>query len=113
MKCHLLCLGCLCIFLPQLCAFVFLISQFFCSGKIFHKGWLSSLLKSKPRLTHRCGQARRPLYKEVTLHTINRLADILEVPATELLEDVSKAQAQNEIEAINSTELRANANEER
>jgi DNA-binding Xre family transcriptional regulator len=40
-------------------------------------------------------------YKEVTLHTLNRLADTLGVPATDLLEDVSNAHAQSEIEAMN------------
>lgn len=39
-------------------------------------------------------------YKEVTLHTINRLADTLGVPATDLLENVSNAYAQEEIEAM-------------
>ena len=39
-------------------------------------------------------------YKEVTLHTINRLADTLGVPATDLLEDVSHVFAQEEIESI-------------
>lgn len=47
------------------------------------------------------GIYRNP-YKEVTLHTINRLADVLGVPATALFEDVTREQAQKEIEASNS-----------
>lgn len=45
-------------------------------------------------------------YKEVTFHTINRLANVLAVPATELLEDVSAEQAQKEIQEINSKRQR-------
>ena len=52
-------------------------------------------------------------YKEVTFHTINRLADTLAVPATALLEDVTTEHAQEEIEAINSKRQRENLSEER
>lgn len=39
-------------------------------------------------------------YKEVTFHTLNRLAETLGVPATHLLEDVSVDQAQQEMQEI-------------
>ena len=78
------------------------------------KGMSMNKLSQRSEVSYNIVKAiyRNP-YKEVTLHTINRLADILEVPATALLEDVSKAQAQEELEAINSKKLGANANEER
>ena len=78
------------------------------------KGMSMNKLSQRSEVSYNIVKAiyRNP-YKEVTLHTINRLADILEVPATALLEDVSKAQAQKELEAINSKKLGANANEER
>lgn len=48
-------------------------------------------------------------YKEVTLNTLNRLADTLGVPATHLLEDVSTAYAQEEMEALKKRRQNADA----
>ena len=39
-------------------------------------------------------------YKEVTMHTLNRLAAVLEVPPTELLESVTQEQADQEIAGL-------------
>lgn len=39
-------------------------------------------------------------YREVTLHTLNRLAAVLDVPPTDLLESVTQEQAQAEMEEL-------------
>lgn len=51
-------------------------------------------------------------YKEVTFHTINRLADILAVPATDLLEDVTADHAQKEMQELNSKRQRENTRDD-
>ena len=67
------------------------------------KGMSMNKLSQRSEVSYNVVKAiyRNP-YKEVTLHTINRLADTLAVPATELLEDVTADQAQQEIQEIQS-----------
>jgi transcriptional regulator with XRE-family HTH domain len=78
------------------------------------KGMSMNKLSQRSEVSYNIVKAiyRNP-YKEVTFHTLNRLAEVLGVPTTALLEDVSKEQAQTEIEAITSKKLGANAKEEK
>lgn len=50
-------------------------------------------------------------YKEVTLHTINRLADTLAVPATDLLEDIPVESAQKEMQELSNRRQQKNVQE--
>ena len=65
------------------------------------KGMSMNKLSQRSEVSYNIVKAiyRNP-YKEVTLHTINRLAATLAVPATELLEDVTAEQAQKETQEI-------------
>jgi transcriptional regulator with XRE-family HTH domain len=64
-------------------------------------GWSMNKLSQRSEVSYNIVKAiyRNP-YRQVTIDTLNRLAETMNVPATSLLEDVTKEQAEAEMEKL-------------
>ncbi len=64
-------------------------------------GWSMNKLSQRSEVSYNIVKAiyRNP-YRQVTIDTLNRLAETMKVPATSLLEDVTREQAEAEIEKL-------------
>jgi transcriptional regulator with XRE-family HTH domain len=64
-------------------------------------GWSMNKLSQRSEVSYNIVKAiyRNP-YRQVTIDTLNRLAETMNVPATSLLEDVTREQAEAEMEKL-------------